>query len=287
MSPPQRSNQEARSSLDTEDLHVGHASEPTQRGDWTLTVVAARSPKLTGSQWVVNLIGIEVGRQPRGVRSPLAIDDPTLSRSHALLEPLGPGRGIRLQDCGSRNGSFINGISVQVGEISDRSVLRLGQVLTVLSCGQPPSDWLGVRADLPALADALVPRPDRKRWVDELDILATEHLLLHRWLGAEDEVKTVFQELLHYAALSERSVMTLLKSRPSANLNAPHWGLRRPTPEELQRLLMLYDNRVADVAAHLNVNRRQVYRWIDYGKRAGGELEGQFAMVADEPDGDE
>lgn len=282
---PSRSPQVVPSLLETEDVFISQRSEPTLRGDWMLTVVAARSPKLTGRQWTVNLMGVEIGRQPHGVRAPLAVDDPTLSRSHVLLDPLGPGRGVKLQDCGSRNGAFVNGIRVHVGEVTDRSVLRLGHVVTILTCGQPQSDWHGVRADLPHLADELVPRPDGKRWVDELDVLATEQLLLHRWLGAEEEVKAIFQELLPYPTLSEQAVITLLQARTAARQAPPLWGLRRPEAAELQRLLGVYDGCVSDVAAHLHVHRRQIYRWLDYDRRDRGEPEVEDGRGGDDKDG--
>ena len=256
-----------RPHLDTEDIHIGQRAEPTARGDWTLTVVATRSPKLSAKQWPIPSGGVEIGRQPSGVRTPLPVDESTLSRSHVLLEPLGPGRGVRVQDCGSRNGAFVNGIRVQVGEVSDRSVLRLGHLLTVLTCGQPPCDWNGARADLPSLADDLIPRPDDKRWADELDVLACEQLVLHHWQRGDEDLRLIFQELLGHASLSEQVVRTVLQARVASQQAPPQWGVRRPGPADLQRLLSMYGGRVVDVAAHLNVDRRQVYRWLDYDRR--------------------
>lgn len=271
MATLQRSPQVEASQLETEDVHVARRSESTPRGEWTLTAVAARSLPLNGRQWVVPSMGAEIGRQPYGVRTPLPVDDPTLSRSHVLLDPLGPGRGVRLQDCGSRNGAFVNGTRVQVGEISDRSVLRLGHVLTVLTCGQPPSDWNGVRADLPYLADELVPRPDGTRWADALSVLACEQLLLYRWLGGDEELIATFQALLGSADLTVQVVEAQLQSRATIQQAPPQWGLRRPAPADLQHLLGVYRGSVTDLAAHLNVHRRQVYRWLEYDKRPAGE----------------
>lgn len=257
----------------TEDVVIDGLGEPTHRGEWTLSVVSARARGLVGQALLVPWTGCEVGRQPQGVRPPLALDDPTLSRSHALLDPLGLGRGVQVHDCGSRNGVYVNGTKVQAAELSHRSLVRMGHVLAVLSCGAPPADWRGTRADLPALADTLAPRGERGRWIDAIDALGWEKLLLHPW-RSDDEVRQVFQELLGYAQISEQAVSTMLSARVKAAEASRQWGLRRPSRDELDRLLALCNGRVAEVAQRLGVDRRQVYRWVDYYRRDGADDDG-------------
>jgi transposase-like protein len=43
--------------------------------------------------------------------------------------------------------------------------------------------------------------------------------------------------------------------------------LRRPGREDLQNLVEVYGGRIVDVATHLGVDRRQVYRWLEYDRR--------------------
>jgi transcriptional regulator of acetoin/glycerol metabolism len=140
-------------------------------------------------------------------------------------------------------------------------------VLTVLSCGAPPSDWKGVRADLPQVANTLVPRPDQLSWSAVIDSLAWERILLHQWRGDEAEVRQFFQELLSYAQVTDQAVATLLAARAKAIDVGRQWGLRRPGREDLQNLVEVYGGRIVDVATHLGVDRRQVYRWLEYDRR--------------------
>lgn len=270
-------------SVETEEVVINGGGEPTHRGDWSLTIVCARAPELVGRVLPIQWTGCEVGRQPQGVRPPIALNDPTLSRSHVLLDPLGHGRGVQVHDCGSRNGVYVNGTKAQAAEISHRTVLRMGHVLTVLSCGAPPSDWKGARADLPQLADTLVPRPDQLGWSSAIDSPAWERILLYHWRGDEAEVRQFFQELLSCAHITDQVVAALLGSRAKAVEGARQWGLRRPSRQDLQALVEVYGGRVVDIAAHLAVDRRQVYRWLEYDRRGESTDEPEEGLSADQP----
>jgi DNA-binding NtrC family response regulator len=73
--------------------------------------------------------------------------DPYVSHHHAVLTPHGD--GLRIVDRGSRNGTFLNGASVQAGELRLGGVLQLGRTqLRLCSTGQ---DSLLI-GDSPALA---------------------------------------------------------------------------------------------------------------------------------------
>jgi pSer/pThr/pTyr-binding forkhead associated (FHA) protein len=54
----------------------------------------------------------------------LTIDDPEISRRHALLRP--SGGGLEIEDAGSRNGTYVNGIAV-----SGTTRLSSGDEITV------------------------------------------------------------------------------------------------------------------------------------------------------------
>lgn len=270
-------------SVETEEVVVDGGREPTHRGDWSLTIVSARAPELVGRVVPIQWTGCEVGRQPQGVRPPIALNDPTLSRSHVLLDPLGHGRGVQVHDCGSRNGVYVNGTKAQAAEISHRTVLRMGHVLTVLTCGLPPSDWKGVRADLPHLANTLAPRPDQLPWSAVIDSLAWERILLHQWRGDEAEVRQFFQELVSYAQVTDQAVAMLLNARAKAIEVGRQWGLRRPSREDLQNLLDVYGGRIVDVATHLGVDRRQIYRWLEYDRRGESTERSDDEAGVDEP----
>jgi nitrite reductase (NADH) large subunit len=64
-------------------------------------------PSLTVGATSVEVSGpLVIGREGDGLR----LDDPGVSRRHALIEP--DGDGVRLTDLGSRNGTFVNGAPV-------------------------------------------------------------------------------------------------------------------------------------------------------------------------------
>jgi len=60
----------------------------------------------------------------KGAGADVEIDDPEMSRAHAVLECHGP--RIVLRDLGSRNGTFVGEERVESHELEDRSEFRLG-----------------------------------------------------------------------------------------------------------------------------------------------------------------
>src|SRR5512144_1907562 len=82
-------------------------------------------PPVLGSQTVeVDAKRFSIGRTPE---NDLVIEDPSLSRRHALIENF-DGR-FNISDCGSPNGTFINGRRVtRISELCDWDVLTLGDV---------------------------------------------------------------------------------------------------------------------------------------------------------------
>src|SRR4029453_529528 len=71
---------------------------------------------------------VSIGRTPE---NDLVIDDPSLSRRHALIENIGD--AFTVTDCGSSNGTLVNGRQVSVPtELADWDVLTFGAVSDVL-----------------------------------------------------------------------------------------------------------------------------------------------------------
>jgi pSer/pThr/pTyr-binding forkhead associated (FHA) protein len=69
----------------------------------------------------------EVIRIGRGFSAELRLDDPTVSRRHAIVAALAGGR-VRILDDRSANGTFVNGRSVLEAELADGDLIRLGSV---------------------------------------------------------------------------------------------------------------------------------------------------------------
>ena len=76
------------------------------------------------------------GREGRTLR--LGIPDPGMSASHALLRR--EGDRFRLEDQGSRNGSFVNGVQENGRVLEDRDVLELGHTALLFRAAAPSGD---------------------------------------------------------------------------------------------------------------------------------------------------
>jgi FHA domain/Zinc-ribbon containing domain len=76
----------------------------------------------------IQLFRIEEGwtRIGRSVKADIRLDDPSVSRRHALLVSE-PGRPIRLLDDRSLNGVFLNGEVVEWARLADGDELRVGR----------------------------------------------------------------------------------------------------------------------------------------------------------------
>ena len=63
----------------------------------------------------------------RGETAGLRFADPALSSEHATLEWMG--KGFRLRDLGSMNGSLVNGSEVRAADLKNGDELRLGSLV--------------------------------------------------------------------------------------------------------------------------------------------------------------
>jgi transcriptional regulator with GAF, ATPase, and Fis domain len=72
-----------------------------------------------------------IGREPQGPRT-LALADGRVSRSHAAVRRDAAGEGL-ITDCGSKHGTFVDGVRVEQARLVHGSVVRLGDTLLVVS----------------------------------------------------------------------------------------------------------------------------------------------------------
>ena len=86
-----------------------------------MTVLVFTEGPLAGSR--VELDGeLVIGREDAG----LTIDDAELSRRHAVLRPLAD--GVEIEDLGSRNGTFVNGLRIDAAtRLGGGDSLKLGR----------------------------------------------------------------------------------------------------------------------------------------------------------------
>lgn len=86
------------------------------------TVFAFDSYQIEGSAKRILVIGADIGCD-------LIIDDETVSGLHCLLER--HGERVLVHDCQSKNGTLVNGVALQEGELTPGSLLTLGRVSLV------------------------------------------------------------------------------------------------------------------------------------------------------------
>ena len=72
---------------------------------------------------VFSKASVRIGRSPR---CDLRLDDPTVSRFHAAVETLAPGK-CRVRDLNSSNGVRVNGRKVKGWQLSDGDSIRIGE----------------------------------------------------------------------------------------------------------------------------------------------------------------
>ncbi|HYH64048.1 MAG TPA: FHA domain-containing protein [Urbifossiella sp.] len=73
-----------------------------------------------------------VGREPD---RDVVVDEPSVSRTHARLEPR-PAGVYRLTDLGSSNGTFVNGVRLQSGPVHNGDRVQFGNVVFLFLTGE-------------------------------------------------------------------------------------------------------------------------------------------------------
>ena len=93
----------------------------------------------------VRLIALErpIIHLGRGLISDVRLEDPLVSRRHAIIAQRGD--GVRVLDDRSSNGTFLNGRPVTIAYLADGDVLRLGSVVLRFVVVSPPVKAAPVR----------------------------------------------------------------------------------------------------------------------------------------------
>ena len=64
----------------------------------------------------------------------MVVDEPSVSRTHARLEPR-PDGVYRIVDLGSSNGTFVNGVRLQSGPVHNGDRVQFGNVVFLFLTG--------------------------------------------------------------------------------------------------------------------------------------------------------
>ena len=124
------------------------ALEPLLR--WTTTHVVTIHGSSAGSVHEIDDRGISIGRRAEAQRADLAFEDPRMSRLHVRIERNGV--GWRLEDLGSRNGGFVDGVPFQsaaAASLDEGSVIRMGNTIMVFRARPPTKHVDGEREVFP------------------------------------------------------------------------------------------------------------------------------------------
>lgn len=106
----------------TATLDERHDATPSQ---WRLYLAHHVDPQMVGREVVVDS-GIELGRKS-GLFGEGVLDDGHISRVHARVE-LNSGSAV-IRDCGSHNGTFVNGTRIKEYPLASGDVIGLGRTL--------------------------------------------------------------------------------------------------------------------------------------------------------------
>jgi hypothetical protein len=87
-----------------------------------------------------------------GVDCGLVIRGRQVSRRHAVV--VVDGRGVQLQDLGSKNGTFVNGVRVNRARLKEGDWLQLGEVILTLEAVPSDEDRLAVSLETPQSSPA-------------------------------------------------------------------------------------------------------------------------------------
>jgi pSer/pThr/pTyr-binding forkhead associated (FHA) protein len=113
----------ARTHRDAIDLALDSRGDPFGRGD---TIVLSGS----GQSLEVPVSGLPVTIGSDRDKADYALEGRGISRLHARL--VRDGALVRLEDCGSKNGTFLNGRAIESEHLCENDILKIGTVdLTV------------------------------------------------------------------------------------------------------------------------------------------------------------
>lgn len=144
----------------------------------------------------------------RGGLSSLRLDDAWISREHARLT-LGDDGVWRVEDLGSENGTFLNGVRIASSRLGNGDLLRLGGTeIRFFSCGRERLEVATTDAALPAPAEHRLVEAQRR-----LARLETENARLKARAGSHTPPPRPLGEMRR-----ERGPRTPLRPEPAASL---------------------------------------------------------------------
>ncbi len=121
--------------IDPTQADLGTAADLESQPRPTLVVVHHAHPAHLGA--AVPLRGERILGRRDGTFGPGSMDDALLSRRHLVLR--WSGRSGRIEDLGSLNGTTLNGVRVQAGEVVPGDVVGLGHLLLMVLERRPAS----------------------------------------------------------------------------------------------------------------------------------------------------
>jgi hypothetical protein len=110
---------EAFAPVGSEEEHAGEAGAALDRAGPVLVV--RKGPEV-GERFFIDRPRLTVGRDPD---CDIFLNDVTVSRSHAVLEMNGV--EVSIEDVGSLNGTYVNGVRVDKALLSDGDIVQVGK----------------------------------------------------------------------------------------------------------------------------------------------------------------
>lgn len=106
------------------------ADSPAEEVDEGPALVVRKGPQ-PGERFYLDRARLSVGRDPQ---SDIFLNDMTVSRTHAVLEVIGA--SVTVRDAGSLNGTYVNGVCVDVAPLRDGDVVQVGTFQMVFIGGE-------------------------------------------------------------------------------------------------------------------------------------------------------
>ncbi len=138
-------------------MHTTTIRDPERPGQSAQPRVSVRLHVLTAPGHTPAVLELPlstlVGRAPQGGLRQVAVQDPRLSRTHCELTPRPD--GVEVVDFDSSNGTWVDGLRVERALARHNSVLRVGDVVTVVEVDQGRHvDQAASTADVPGASES-------------------------------------------------------------------------------------------------------------------------------------
>lgn len=111
-------------------VNAEHAEAIAEYGDAEGPVLVVRKGSDVGQRFYVDRDTITLGRDPG---SDIFLNDVTVSRKHARVTKAGD--GVFVEDVGSLNGTYVNGVCVDKAELKSGDAVQIGMFKMVFLAG--------------------------------------------------------------------------------------------------------------------------------------------------------